>query len=122
MRSYMAGYRARRKAFAIELLGGKCVVCGATNDLQFDHIEPSTKSMDISDMFGHTEQHLREELAKCQLLCQPHHIEKTLRDKGLQPGVIRHGTYRGWVKCRPRCEACKAYKREAQRQYRNNSA
>jgi len=30
------------------MLGGRCVRCGATEDLEFDHIDPSTKRFTIS--------------------------------------------------------------------------
>ncbi len=32
-------YRKERRAYCREYLGGKCVVCGTTHNLQFDHIK-----------------------------------------------------------------------------------
>jgi len=35
--------KAKNKAYLIELLGGKCVGCGITENLQFDHIDRKQK-------------------------------------------------------------------------------
>ena len=35
--------RDERRKILIERLGGKCVKCGTTENLQFDHIDPNTK-------------------------------------------------------------------------------
>jgi len=61
-----------------EKLGGKCVKCGATERLEFDHIDPKNKSFCITKnlRMGDKEK-LQEELDKCQLLCYDCHLEKT---------------------------------------------
>ncbi len=63
---------------SIEKLGGKCVKCGATERLEFDHIDPKNKSFEITRKFlmGDKEK-FQEELDKCQLLCYDCHLEKT---------------------------------------------
>lgn len=68
-------YRRKRQA-AIEYLGGKCVVCGATNNLEFDHVDPSTKEMSISRFLRRRFEVYKAELDKCQLLCYEHHKNK----------------------------------------------
>ncbi len=70
----------QRKAWALALLGGKCVKCGTAENLEFDHIDPLTKSFTIAMRLSKGEEKLRAELAKCQLLCQPCHLEKTRVD------------------------------------------
>jgi 5-methylcytosine-specific restriction endonuclease McrA len=60
-----------------EMLGGKCVRCGATSDLEFDHVDRHTKSFTIGSRAMSRWDGLLVELAKCQLLCRPCHIEKT---------------------------------------------
>ena len=63
---------------SIEKLGGKCVKCGVTERLQFDHIHPKNKSFEITKrlLMGDKEK-FQEELDKCQLLCYDCHLEKT---------------------------------------------
>jgi hypothetical protein len=74
----------------IEYLGGKCAVCGSTENLQFDHIDPKTKSFTIATKWKLPFEKLKPELGLCQLLCWPHHIEKTMREGS--SGVIRTHT------------------------------
>jgi 5-methylcytosine-specific restriction endonuclease McrA len=54
---------------ALEELGGKCVICGTTENLEFNHIDPSTKEREVSTKCG-----LRhKEHLKCELMCKEHH-------------------------------------------------
>lgn len=69
----------------IEKLGGKCVECGCTETLEFDHIDPSTKSFNISAGYHKPKEVLEEELTKCQLLCNKCHIEKSKKDAKFRP-------------------------------------
>lgn len=63
---------------AIEQLGGKCVRCGATERLEFDHIHPKDKSFAITkQLLMSDRKKFQEELDKCQLLCCDCHLEKT---------------------------------------------
>jgi 5-methylcytosine-specific restriction endonuclease McrA len=92
MREYMARRYDRRKAAAIDQLGGKCVRCGTKDDLDFDHMDPATKSFTIARrLAGVSEAKLQAELAKCQLLCGPCHLEKS-RSEGSLSGNDK--TYR----------------------------
>lgn len=77
LKKYNAQYQPERykarKAELIDKLGGKCVVCGSSENLEFDHINPSTKSFSIMKQW-HDD--VDEELKKCQLLCRDcHHIK-----------------------------------------------
>jgi hypothetical protein len=102
---------ARLRAVYINMLGGKCANCGSAKDLQFDHKNAKTKSIDISNYILNSEKKVLKELKKCQLLCPPCHLEKTrLNNENLGGinvyGVSRHGTEWRYKKgCR--CEACK---------------
>ena len=69
----------------IEKLGGKCVECGCTETLEFDHIDPSTKSFNIATGYTKPKEVLLEEVAKCQLLCNKCHIEKSKKDNKFRP-------------------------------------
>jgi hypothetical protein len=75
----------------IEKLGGKCVECGCTETLEFDHIDPSTKSFNISAGYHKPKEVLEEELEKCQLLCNKCHIEKSKKDLKFRPKTIAGG-------------------------------
>ncbi len=66
-----------RRAHCIEYLGGKCVKCGATERLEFDHIKREGKKYSIARKLSYKFDYLKEELDKCQLLCVPCHLEKT---------------------------------------------
>jgi hypothetical protein len=75
----------------LEKLGGKCVQCGSTKALEFDHIDPSTKSFNISAGYNKPKDVLEKELAKCQILCNKCHIEKTKKDSKFRPKTIAGG-------------------------------
>ncbi len=73
-------YSKKRKELCLEYLGGKCVVCGTTHNLQFDHIKREGKKYEISTKLTNKWDNLKEELDKCQLLCAPCHLEKTAKE------------------------------------------
>jgi hypothetical protein len=70
LREYNKAYRRERRARLIEMLGGKCVRCGSTEGLQFDHIDPSTKRFAVGSSMSKAWDELVEEALKCQLLCR----------------------------------------------------
>ena len=47
---YTTDYYHRKRNKLIEQFGGKCVVCGATKELEFDHIDKTTKVAKISQL------------------------------------------------------------------------
>lgn len=51
-RAYMRDRYAEQRTQFIQWLGGKCVKCNTTNNLQFDHIDPKTKSFGIGALWG----------------------------------------------------------------------
>lgn len=130
MAQYMKDRRNRRRDQCYQILGNVCSICSSTEQLEIDHIDPSTKSFTLSgaglDTAWNT---ILVELAKCQLLCKPHHIEKTVREnlgrepwnKGLRVdtmtpiGDVSHGTMRKYNQFLCRCDECKL----AKKQYRN---
>ena len=69
--------RKEKKQERIDYLGGKCVGCGVTEDLQFDHIDRTSKEFSISKKADHELEKIKEELDKCQLLCKECHRIKT---------------------------------------------
>lgn len=80
MTAYMARYRERRRKWARNSLGGRCAVCGSEEELEFDHIDRATKLFAIGAMWQMSWSMLTAELAKCQLLCKEHHLEKSKQE------------------------------------------
>lgn len=76
-REYQRAWEKKRADEALALLGGVCVVCGTAENLDFDHIDPKTKLFRIKAMLRTSAEKFWAEVAKCQLLCRPHHIEKS---------------------------------------------
>lgn len=56
---------------------GPCRQCGSTEDLELDHIDPTTKISHA--VWSWSEQRRAEELKKCQVLCHNYHETKTLK-------------------------------------------
>ena len=78
--------RNERREYLKEYLGGKCVMCGTTEGLEFDHIDPSKKSYTIgSSITCFSLEELILEVDKCQLLCRPCHVKKG-KENGDYPG------------------------------------
>ncbi len=73
--------KRKMKIECIEYLGGKCVVCGATERLEFDHIKREGKKYEISAKLSYKFDNLKEELDKCQLLCYDCHKIKTKSER-----------------------------------------
>lgn len=105
MRKYMKRrYHSRRNA-AIEFLGGKCVVCGTTEKLEFDHIDPKKKKYAILEMRGLGDAKFWDEIKKCQLLCEEHHRWKSVDDMGHEHAT--HGSLTMYSHHKCRCELCR---------------
>jgi 5-methylcytosine-specific restriction endonuclease McrA len=100
-RNYIAKYNLeryhRRMNEAFEILGGVCIICGSTEDLQLDHFDPRGKLFTIGKFWSYSQERFLEELSKCQLLCAKCHLAKTvtfdqkaiLEKKNQQPRTIK---------------------------------
>jgi len=120
--SYHSEYQkqryAERKARATELLGGQCSSCSSVDDLQFDHVDPETKSYNITRMFSkYSWGAIAEELTKCQLLCVDCHIAKSqseaLGRRAWNAGTKKiHGSYYGVYTLKCSCGECAEYREE----------
>ena len=100
MRVYILRRYHERMAWAREELGGACVVCGATDDLDLDHIDPATKVGTVARIWSYSEARFRAEVSKCQLLCDPCHKAKHASTEPC--GTVQ----RYWRGCR--CVDCRA--------------
>lgn len=98
-----------RRQQALDILGNKCVVCGSTENLEFDHIDPKKKSFAIGAWGSHSWEEILKELTKCQILCKIDHKKKT------EP---KHGTYSCYKHRKCKCIACINANTEYMRTYR----
>ena len=127
MAAYMAARRLRRRQELIALLGGVCTRCGTCENLEFDHVDRTTREFNLSGKgLDKPWPVLLAEVAKCQLLCKPHHLEKT-REYGDNtgggwnkidgPGGFQHGTEAGYMRGGCRCWDCRKarYERRVER-------
>lgn len=99
----------------IDLLGGKCVECGTTENLEFDHIDRETKNFNIGRLTNVSREKLLKELPLCQLLCKPHHDIKSAKEESVEHG----GGLTGKKNCR--CEYCAPLKNAYARRYKANA-
>jgi 5-methylcytosine-specific restriction endonuclease McrA len=72
--------RQERKEFLLENLGHSCSVCGSTEKLEFDHINPSYKNSRQSFLSMGLET-IRSQLDNIQVLCQECHKKKSNAQK-----------------------------------------
>jgi hypothetical protein len=75
---YIKSYRKRYKQKLVDLMGGKCMVCGynrCIKALDFHHIDPKTKEFTISRMESMNWDSTFKEAKKCVLLCANCHRE-----------------------------------------------
>ena len=77
-REWHSAYKKKRRQKIKDYLGGKCVGCGTTENLQFDHIDRKQKKFTISKNVCMAWDKLTAEADKCQLLCKNCHELKTL--------------------------------------------
>lgn len=104
-------YHRRRRA-NIALLGGKCVRCGTTDDLHFDHIDPATKTIELGKLWSLPQERILQELKLCQLLCGPCHRAKTAAEQSVGHGQGMTG------KKNCRCKLCAPLKNAWLREYK----
>lgn len=99
-REYQREWIAARRAEFFK--DKKCVRCGSRESLELDHIDPSMKV--DHKIWSWSQERRDEEIAKCQVLCKPCHVEKTGADIEPPHGTNSRYTSKKW-KCR--CELCK---------------
>ena len=97
----------RLKAESVERLGGKCVWCGSTKSLEFDHVDRNTRKHRFPQFVFLGKERFEVELAKCQLLCSPCHRKKTLTERGLRYGKGIHGNINNYQHHGCRCDKCR---------------
>lgn len=124
VRAYKRDYARRkyreRRAYAIQLLGGKCTNCGSIYNLDVDHIDPEKKEYNpFGSWWSVPEEIFIEELKKCQLLCRSCHIKKTIENKDYGQAA-QHGTTYMYMEYSCRCDECVKAMREAWSRYKKS--
>jgi hypothetical protein len=113
-RKYLNDRYADQKRTMFEYLGGECVVCGTTDDLEMDHRDWATKTRDVGRLWPWKRyDEMFAELDQCQLLCGDHHLQKSKADWMEQNALkdFTHGTMYGWMKRKCECAPCYGAKR-----------
>lgn len=113
-RTYREKRYAERMQLGRDTLGGVCVQCGTSENLEFDHIDRSTKSFEVTTGWTRKLSLFMEELTKCQLLCAEHHLDKTRKERGVSHG----GGVWGKNKCP--CDPCRLKRNEYLRNWKRN--
>lgn len=103
---------------AIESLGGFCHQCGSEKNIQFDHISPEEKTLEISEFLSVSMETFLLELNKCQLLCKYCHEKKSILEQGKNLAKGTHGTLSSYRYCK--CDLCRQAKREYMKKYNEN--
>lgn len=84
--------RFKIKQRARELLGSKCGICGYDKCmavLGFHHIDPATKLFEIASGYCHSWEKIKQEVAKCQLLCANCHMELHYNEQELNRNILK---------------------------------
>ena len=106
MKEYMIKRYHQRRNKAIEFLGGKCVCCETNENLEFDHINRTEKTINIAKLWGIKEQTFWQEIEKCQLLCTECHRNKSIKERGLKKAKGVHGSITNYTHHGCRCKKC----------------
>ena len=101
---------ARRAAWFIDK---SCVVCGSKKKLEIHHIKPDTKVS--HNVWSWSEVNRDAELAKCEVRCEEHHMDKTKEQLRNAPRKLlsekKHGTGNTYTDgCR--CSLCKQFRHD----------
>lgn len=111
-KAYQKAWLQNRKSRGYQILGGACRSCGATTDLEIDHINPESKNLYLRGRAGNafwsrSWAFIETELKKCQLLCDTCHNTKSQKEAMKDT----HGITKYHKGCR--CVECKLAKRIA---------
>lgn len=99
-------------------MGGVCNKCNSSDHLEVDHIDPATKVN--SRIWSWSHARIREELAKCQLLCYACHKKKSIDTQSfiIKNDVHSHNRY---VHYGCRCLTCKTDHARVNAKYRKKN-
>lgn len=98
----LAWLKRRRDSWISE--NGPCAHCGSSEDLEVDHIDKATKSLQPTSVWSLTATKREIELAKCQVLCRTCHKIKSDDEQRYAPP---HGTRGRYMRYGCRCVDCR---------------
>lgn len=79
LKKFQRGWlKNRRLAWISE--NGPCKLCGSSESLEVDHINREDKEMNPSTVWSRRKEVRDKELAKCQVLCEKCHLEKSNKE------------------------------------------
>lgn len=110
----LARYHRIRNEY-IEAKGGKCIDCGIEDGLEFDHVDPSTKTLNIGKLLNVSKAKRDAEIEKCVLRCKPCHQRKSI-ENGDIPSLDHGGGLTGKRNCY--CKLCAPLKAEYMRNWK----
>lgn len=110
-RDYQNAWMQRRRQEYLDASDG-CAVCGSRERLEIDHIDRATKV--THRVWSWSKVRRDAELAKCQVLCYKHHLEKTVQENT----IIQHGTHHMYNHHKCRCDECKEAHKQLARETR----
>lgn len=114
MKEYMLRRYHKRMEDAKNKLGNKCAKCGAANELEIDHIDPTQKTFTLGGKGWNIKKELFDkEVDKCQLLCKDCHNDKTIKETGKKHAKGYHGTLSSYRYCK--CDLCRKVKSDHSR-------
>lgn len=113
---YQRAWIARRRSAWIESQGGACVMCGSTDALEVDHVDPSTKLCNPTKIWSRNAAFRLAELSKCQVLCHDCHLDKTFTDTDRA-----HGTSYRYQEAGCRCAECRGWNASRMRTQRRRT-
>ena len=96
----------KRRAKLIEDFGGKCKVCGTTDDLSVcKKIDVDVPEFETGNLFSMKREKYLAFLPYCDLLCKEHKVTTMRREP-----TLTHGTWWSSYRKKCQCEECLAYK------------
>lgn len=118
-KEYHRDYNRRRyhrlRNHYIEFLGASCIQCSSQDNLEFDHVNPLSKSFDISKLLNYSQDLVLAEVKKCQLLCKDCHTTKGILNRDYGGGHNKildpsHGTWAMYTNSKCRCSMCRKWR------------
>jgi hypothetical protein len=86
--------KQRVRRTLVEEAGGRCAVCGYDRcivNMHFHHVDPATKTLDMTARVGRSLDAFREEAKKCVLVCANCHGEIEAGLIASPPAGARYG-------------------------------